>query len=272
MNKLIFLLLMILTSFQVVSGQDASELPANVAPSQAKWYASYKVQKKQPNLPDPSKQLLNADEEPEHSGEGFVELFNGTDLSGWTPLGGKCTFEVKDGVIVGTCVKGASSTYLSTDKKDFGDFIFTCDIQWKVDGNTGVMFRAKSRPRKKSKVQSNENRVVYGPQVEMEGFGENKKGRFWSGGIYGQSCGGYYYPLWLKEHVKTQDACKREGWNRVTISAKGNVVKTWINGVPMAHWVDEKSEYLKGQFGLQVHAGRQGTISFRNLKVKELAE
>jgi hypothetical protein len=264
MNKLFFLLLAFAVFPAVVVGQDAPELPADVAPSQAKWYAHYK---KQANVPDPAEQLLNTDEEPEYAGEGFVELFNGKDLSGWTPLGGTSKFEVKDGVIVGTCVKGAKSTYLSTDKKDYGNFIFTCDIKWEVEGNTGVMFRAKSRPRKNAKVESNETKEVYGPQVEME---EPSKKRFWSGGIYGQSCGGYYYPLWLKKHLKTQDACKAEGWNRVTISAKGNVVKTWVNGVPMAHWVDEKNEFPVGQFGLQVHAGKQGTICFRNLKVKEL--
>jgi len=51
-------------------------------------------------------------------------------------------------------------------------------------------------------------RTVFGPQVELEGFDGFAKGRFWSGGIYGQSCGGYFYPLWLKDHVPTRTAMK----------------------------------------------------------------
>ena len=237
-------------------------LPARVEPDQARWYAHYK---KQPNILKPSDQLLNEDSEPGIK-DGFVDLFNGKDLTGWTPKGGTCTFEVIDGNIVGTCLKGAKSTYLCTDKNDYQDFIFTCEMKWEVDGNSGVMFRSKIKPNKKAKEDTNVTKVVYGPQVEMEEF---EKGRFWSGGVYGQSCGGYFYPLWLKEHVKTRTAMKKDSWNRLTISAKGDVVKTWVNGVPMAHWVDAKNEYPKGYFGLQIHSGKKGKILFRNLKVKE---
>ncbi len=242
----------------------AGELPPNVAPSQAYWYHRYKTQK---NVPDPAEMLLNTDEEPELT-EGFTDLFNGRDLTGWKPYGGTCKFEVENGMIKGTCVRGSESTYLSTERSDFKDFVFTCDVKWLVDGNTGVMFRSKSRPRDKKKPDSNVNRTVFGPQVELEGFAGFAKGRFWSGGIYGQSCGGYFYPLWLEDHVPTRSALKQEGWNRVTISAKGNEVKTWVNGVPMANWTDDGS-YSDGFFGLQIHKGPQGTVLFKNIRVKE---
>ena len=242
--------------------QVAEELPSRIEPDQAKWYAHYK---KQANAPNPDDQLLNKDSEPKIK-DGFVDLFNGKDLTGWTPKGGKCKFEVVDGVIVGTCVPKTNSTYLCTDRDDYKDFIFTCEVKWEIDGNTGVMFRSKIKPSTKAKEDTNQTKIVYGPQVELEDL---KKGRFWSGAIYGQSCGGYFHPLWLKEHVKTRTAIKKDDWNRLTIKAEGKVVKTWINGVPMAHWVDEKDEYPKGYFGLQVHKGKQGKILFRNLKIKE---
>ena len=41
-----------------------------------------------------------------------------------------------------------------------------------------------------------------------------------------------------------------------------------INGKPAAHWKTDK--YMKGFFSLQIHAGKQGTVHFRNIKVKEL--
>ena len=242
----------------------AKSLPPEVAPSQAYWYHRYKTQK---NIPDPAKMLLNTDAEPKLI-EGFTDLFNGTDLTGWKTYGGTCKFEVENGAIKGTCVPGAESTYLSTERSDFKDFIFTCDVKWLVDGNTGVMLRSKTRQRKKNEPDSDVNRTVFGPQVELEGFDGFAKGRFWSGGIYGQSCGGYFYPLWLKDHVPTRSALKQESWNRVTISAKGNEVKTWVNGVPMANWTDDGT-YPDGFFGLQIHKGTQGTVLFRNIRVKE---
>jgi hypothetical protein len=225
-------------------------------PQQLQWHARYE---KQPNAPKPEEMLLNTDAEPDLT-EGFVPLFNGKDLSGWTPRGGKSLFEVRDGLLVGTCVPGSASTYLSTDQSDFTDFVFTCEMKWEVDCNSGVMFRAQTKPGK------NDTETVFGPQAEMEGF---SKDRHWSGGIYGQSCGGYFYPLWLKEHEDARAAAKEGEWNRLTISAKGNIVKTWINGVPASHWVDDGS-YPEGFFGLQIHKGAEGTVLWRNIRVKRL--
>jgi len=225
-------------------------------PQQGEWFPHYS---KQPNAPKPEDMLLNTDAEPEVN-EGFTSLFNGKDLEGWTPKGGACTFEARDGLLVGTCVPGSDSTYLCTNQTDFTDFIFTCDMKWEVEGNSGVMFRARSKPGKKN------SEIVFGPQAEMEEF-SNK--RDWSGGIYGQSCGGYFYPLWLKEHKNARAAIKKDHWNRITVSAKGNIVKTWVNGVPAAHWIDDGS-YPKGFFGLQIHKGRKGTVLWKNIRVKRL--
>ena len=222
---------------------------------ETKWYNHYK---KQPNVPKPAEMLVNTDAEPDLT-KGFTDLFNGKDLKGWTPKGGSCTFEAKDGCIVGTVVPKSPSTYLSTDKADYDDFLFTCEMKWLVDGNTGVMFRAVGEKGENGKI------TVKGPQAEMEGFA---KERGWSGGIYGQSCGGWWYPLWLNEHDKARTVLKKNDWNRITLQAKGKVVKTWINGVPAAHWTND--HYLKGFFGLQVHAGAKGKILWRGIKVKEL--
>lgn len=225
-------------------------------PQQNAWHAKYE---KQQNAPLPEQMLLNTDPEPDLN-TGMTSLFNGQDLTGWEPRGGTCTFEAKDGLLVGTCVPGSNSTYLSTKQVDYADFVFTCDMKWKVDCNSGVMFRAQSKPGK------DDQETVFGPQAEMEGFSQD---RHWSGGIYGQSCGGYFYPLWLKEHKEARAATRQGEWNRVTILAKGNVVKTWVNGVPAAHWIDNGS-YRKGFFGLQIHKGAKGQVLWKNIKVKRL--
>jgi len=237
-------------------------LAGEIDPQQSKWHESYK---EQPNAPNPASMLLNEDVEPELSKD-FVPMFNGTDLKGWTPRGGKSLFEVVDGQVVGTCVKGSDSTYLCTDKSDYQNFIFTCEMKWLVDGNSGVMFRSRVKRNGKGKQASDFKEIVFGPQAEMEGFSKNRK---WSGGIYGQSCGGYFYPLWLKEHATARTALKQGVWNRLTISASGDVVKTWINGVPIAHWIDDGT-YPKGLFGLQIHKGREGSVAWRNVRIKVL--
>lgn len=203
--------------------------------------------------------FINTDKEPKIKSRKFKSLFDGKTLNGWSTKQGTMKFEVINGEIVGTCSKGPS-TFLCTDK-EYVDFIFTCEVKWEVDGNTGVQIR--SRIRKDDNIDK-----VIGPQAEMEDLG--KKGRGWSGGIYGQNCGGWFYPLKAPEHAPLKNAIDRSGWNRLTIKVEGNVFKTWINGLPAAHWIDIKNEFPNGFIGLQVHGGKKGIIHWKNLKIREL--
>ena len=221
-------------------------------PSQQGWFDHYA---KQENIPKPADMLVNTEPEPELT-EGFSPLFNGKDLSQWQTRGGESPFEVKNGVIVATCKPGSPSTYLCTKKTDYGDFILTFETRFAVETNSGIMLRAQAKGK--------DSQTVFGPQVEMEPLSQD---RDWSGGIYGQSCGGWFYPLWLKVHAKVRTA-QKEGWNRVTIYAKGPVIKTWLNGVPAAHW--KTDTYREGFFGLQMHKGAKGEVLWRNLKIKPL--
>lgn len=229
-----------------------SLLAGEIDPSQQPWLKRYQKQK---NAPQADEMLLNEDPEPNLQ-DGFLSLLNGRDLSDWEIHGGNSTFTYKDGVVTGTCVPGEPSSYLSTKRRDYADFIFTCEMKWEEDLNSGVMFRG----------QLGEDGLVFGPQVEMEGI---KKDRGWSGGIYGQSCGGYWYPLWLKAHAKVRNSLKKDGWNRITVMAQGRTVKSWLNGVPAAHWVGD-GKFSEGYFGLQVHKAKGGKVLWRGLKVKEL--
>lgn len=227
-----------------------------ISENQQKYIRKYAKQK---HIIPAEKALLNTDKEPNFT-EGFTKLYNGKDLNGWTIRGGTCTFEAKGESIVATTVPGSPNTYLSTNREDYTNFIFTAELKWEIDGNSGIMFRAKRKLGKN-------NEIIYGPQCEME---EIHNSRGWSGGIFGQNIGGWRYPLWLEAHSEVRKAIKDDCWNRVTILARGDTVKTWVNGIPAAHWVD--SEYVKGFIALQSHAGRKGKVHFRNIQIKELTE
>lgn len=205
------------------------------------------------------RQLLNTEKEPKLKSRKFKSLFDGETLNEWSTKQGTMKFEVVNGEIVGTCSAGPS-TFLCTDKK-YTDFIFTCEMKWEVDGNSGVQIRSRIR-------KDPDRNTVIGPQAEMEDLA--KKGRGWSGGIYGQNCGGWFYPLKAPEHKPLKNAIDRSGWNRLTIKVEGNVFKTWVNGIPAAHWIDEENKFPTGFIGLQVHGGKQGVIRWKNLKIKEL--
>src|SRR5262245_48538432 len=68
--------------------------------------------------------------------EGFVDLFNGKDLTGWKTIGGKDdTFTVKEGVIV---VSGKPNGYFYTDKS-YKNYILRFDWKFIKDGNSGLL-------------------------------------------------------------------------------------------------------------------------------------
>ena len=98
-----------LAQLAVAGAVDAGEID----PSQQAWYEQYKVQA---NAPDPATMRLNTDPEPDLT-EGFVDLFNGRDLTGWIALGGPATFAVEGDEVVGRSVKAGDATYLCTDRR-----------------------------------------------------------------------------------------------------------------------------------------------------------
>ena len=247
MKQIILTTLLCLTAATAFANQISEE--------QKQYIEKYKKQK---GIVKPEEALINEDAEPNLK-DGFVDLYNGKDLEGWVKYGGDMDYKAEPEWIRGTCVKKQKSAYLSTEKNDYKDFVFTVDIKWEVDGNSGVMFRSYTDDKKST---------AKGPQAEMEGMGKGDRG--WNGAIYGQGIGGWRYPLWLDAHKESRKALNFEDWNRLTIKAVGNVFQTWVNGVPCAKYKDEDNKYAQGFFSLQIHSGAKGEVLFRKPRVKEL--
>ena len=54
------------------------------------------------------------------------------------------------------------------------------------------------------------------------------------------------------------------------IMVKGNNVKTWLNGIEMVNFEDEKIGKGKGSIALQIHSGGDLKIRWRNIKLEKL--
>ncbi|HYK55416.1 MAG TPA: DUF1080 domain-containing protein, partial [Flavisolibacter sp.] len=186
----------------------------------------------------------------------WKNLFNGKDLSGWKQLNGKAKYTVQNGEIIGTTVFKEPNSFLATEK-DYGDFILEFDFKVDSTMNSGVQFRSESRADYK-------NGRVHGYQFEID---PSKRG--WTGGIYDEARRDWLYPLDLNPSAKT--AFKQGQWNKVRIECIGNNIRTWVNGIPADHVIDDMTP--KGFIALQVHSinkkedeGRQ--IRWRNLRIQ----
>ncbi len=187
----------------------------------------------------------------------WAPLFNGRDLAGWKVVNGTAPFTVEGDAIVGTTVARSPNSFLATERI-YGDFIFECDVKQEVaPTNSGIMFRALSRP----EVMSGR---VHGYQLEID-----PAARAWTGGIYDEARGGWFYPGDLNPAAKS--AYRYGEWNRLRIEAIGRSLRTWVNGIAVSHVVDAQT--AEGFIALQVHsvsgdeaAGRR--ILWRNLYIQ----
>ena len=165
--------------------------------------------------------------------------------------GGTATYVVKDGEIVGTSTPNTQNSFLCT-KKTYGDFVLELDFFGNPHLNSGVQIRSESTPDYK-------DGRVHGYQVELEE--EEHDGRGWSGGIYDESRRGWLQPTKAKDGKPTPEskkfgeegiaAWKKGQWNHIKVEAKGDTIKTWLNGVPRAVLKDDMTH--KGFIALQVH-------------------
>ena len=75
---------------------------------------------------------------------GWVPLFDGKTLTGWTQKNGTATYRVENGTIVGRTATGSPNSFLCTEK-EYGDFEFEFEV--KVDDrlNSGVQIRSKTK-------------------------------------------------------------------------------------------------------------------------------
>lgn len=193
------------------------------------------------------------------SQNGWVNLFNGKDLTGWKPLGGKATFTVEDGAIVGHTVAKTRNTFLTTDK-EYGDFILELDLFVEdEEGNSGIQTRSHF-----DAAANNGEGKVYGRQCEAD-----PSWRRWTGGIYDEGRREWLYPMQL--NAAAQFAYKPKAFNHYKVECIGNEMKTWVNGIACAYVVDTLD--AKGFIGLQVHAvGSEAQagkkVIFKNIRIK----
>jgi hypothetical protein len=212
-----------------------------------------------------------------------VDLFNGRDLSGWVQRGGKATYAIEGNEIVGTSVLNTANTFLCTEKT-YGDFILEYDFKVDPKLNSGVQIRSECFDTAREAVWNGKtNKIpagrVHGYQIEIDPDVPRK--RMWSAGIYDEARRGWLFPPDGEQGPQAKafselglKIFKPNDWNHIRVEAKGDSLKTWLNGTLCADIKDSMTP--RGFIALQVHGigndkSKEGTqVRWRNLKLTEL--
>src|SRR6056297_3166892 len=186
---------------------------------------------------------------------GFVNLFNGENLEGWTQRNGTATYRVEDETIVGRTNEGSPNSFLCTDQ-EYGDFELKFEVKVDTALNSGVQIRSQT-------AEGTPDGRVNGPQVEIANDGM-------AGYLYGEAAGGWMTPAKDRQpHRHFQDG----EWNAYHIVAFGDTIQVWINGHPISDLTHEEryQTHPQGFIGLQVHGIRLGEgpyeVRWRNIEL-----
>jgi acetyl esterase/lipase len=188
------------------------------------------------------------------AGGEWIDLFNGTDLTGWE--GDPGIWRVEDGYILGdgacTDHKGYKS-YLINRAHVFKDFVLEAEFNMS-SGNSGVNYRCHDHDRDPKKKYE-----VSGYQADIAGGG------LWD--IYTKSTKRRY-------NVRRATGCsvKRNDWNTMRVVADGRRITHEFNGAKCLEFVDNDGHggfRESGFIALEFHDN--GTrIKFRNIRVRRL--
>ncbi|HYE19452.1 MAG TPA: DUF1080 domain-containing protein [Tepidisphaeraceae bacterium] len=175
--------------------------------------------------------------------DGFVQIFNGTDLAMW--YGDMSIWKVDNGEIVGKSEKGLKKNDFLKSKFEVGDFRLIVDVKLTPNtANSGIQFRS-----------------IPWKGHEMKGY-QADMGKGWWGKIYEESGRG----LLAK---KDGDAFVKPGeWNTYEIVAVGPNVLTALNGNLCSELEEDREGARVGIFGLQVHSGGPTEVRFKNLRLE----
>jgi hypothetical protein len=195
--------------------------------------------------------FLTAQEKVKLPGNDWINLFNGTDLTGWTKIGAE-SWTVEDGLLHGRGLTKAYG-YLETEK-DYKNFQLSLRFKCVGDGNSGVFFHTGFKPDSVDTTQ--------GMQFEID-----CKMMHHTGGVYGEDGRG-----WMVWPSPENEGVVRMGeWNDYLVEVVGNRYRSRLNGVQMVDFTDPKQSSFDGKIALQLHAGGQGNMQFKDIWIRDLS-
>lgn len=196
-----------------------------------------------------------------HAAEpGFVSLFDGKTLDGWTLVGGHGPgYVVEDGILV--CPADGGGNLFT--KEQFSDFVFRFEFRMEPGGNNGVGIRAPLHG----------DAAYVGMEIQILDE-EHPRYRSW---IRPEQRTGSVYDVIPARSGYLKPAGE---WNSEEIAVRGRRITVTLNGVIVLDndlGIVREPEVLKKHPGLRRASGHIGflghgtRVEFRNIRVKRLA-
>ncbi|MCA8994031.1 MAG: SUMF1/EgtB/PvdO family nonheme iron enzyme, partial [Planctomycetaceae bacterium] len=181
-----------------------------------------------------------------------VELFNGQELTGWKMHpDAPGNWHVENGELI----SDGKPSYLFSERNDYDNFELTCEVSISDGGDSGLIVRSPFEKVGPNGLPGYEAQIQAG-KVLTAG---------WATGAIAQS--GTSTGWSLKQYSSI--SVPPNEYFTLKVRAAHNRVKTYVNGVQVAEYVDPAWTYQRGHIALQ-HSGANTVIKFRKITVTEL--
>jgi len=211
--------------------------------------------------------------------DGFITLFNGHDLAGWTGLAEH--WSVRDGSISGHQTKDMSKqTFLVFSALKVTDFELHLKYRFaSPEGNSGIQFRSMVLDSKTYRVGGYQ--ADFDAEVEYDGSIYDEAGVAGNRGTLSNRGEKTTWDAESRRRIEPlgdsssdlKKSIKPGEWNDVLLVANGNHVVYSINGRVMTDLVDDNPAALReGVLALQLHAGFTMDVRFKDVRIKVLRQ
>ncbi|RFC44643.1 MAG: Arylsulfatase A [Verrucomicrobia bacterium] len=203
---------------------------------------------------------------------GFVKLFDGKTLRGWT--GDPQYWSVEDGAITGVTDGSLKmNRFLSWTGSTIRNFELRVKVKVTPGGNSGLQYRGAMRPEVGLDIVSGYQCDVVANNPDYNGMLYEERGRRILSHTGEQVIVAPDGQPWVIGKMEVKTFAPGE-WHEFRVLVEGNHHRHWIDGHPTADLIDfdEKGRSLEGVLAVQVHVGPAMKIQYKDVFIKHLPD
>lgn len=204
--------------------------------------------------------------------DGFVRIFNGKNLGGWT--GDSKYWSVKDGALTGVTDGSLKmNRFITWNASTIQNFELQVKVKVSAQGNSGIQYRGKILPEVDLDVVSGYQCDIMPKPLDQNGMLYEERGRRILAHTGEKVTIDENGQPWVIGKMPIKEFPHDE-WLDYRVLVEANHHQHWINGHQTCDLLDldPKGRALEGVLGFQVHVGPAMQIQFKDIRIKHLPD
>ncbi|MDB4338942.1 sulfatase-like hydrolase/transferase [Rubripirellula sp.] len=204
--------------------------------------------------------------------KGFVSIFNGRNLQGWS--GDSSAWSVEEGALTGeTDGTLKMNRFLTWKGSTIRNFELRVKVRVTPGGNSGIQYRGLSRPDLGLDIVSGYQCDVVANNQNYNGMLYEERGRRILSHTGEKVIIDPEGNSWIVEKMPVKEFPSNQ-WHEYRVRVEGNHHQHWIDGHPTADLIDldQNGRALEGVLAVQVHVGPAMKIQYKDFQIKHLAD